>query len=395
VRSSQAPLALLALTACSFHPGGGKGGSGSPDDAGIDGGDEPGVDAARFDADPDDPCGEWIPVAPFEPCSIAQADRGSFLSLAASGVYRYDTDTGILTDPDDEPLDLQPFSELIDGGAARLMSVGGLDIGSAAHLFVSGEVPLIVASWGPIEVDGELDLSSGRGLGVGAGGSAMACEGTQQGANALGAGGGSYGGSGGAGGNGDAPPSAVVDGDPGLRGGCGGGNGGQGGVGTSSGGAGGGVVVLSSRFTISIDGVVHAGGGGGGGGPDGGGGGGGGSGGLVWLDSVVGTLVSSVGVVTANGGGGGEGSALGTGEPGQPAPITGAAAQGGKGGGANDGGDGGNGSGADIVDAQPGDDGNLSGGGGGGGGAGVIRVDGDLETPGDALLSPPASFFSP
>jgi hypothetical protein len=184
-----------------------------------------------------------------------------------------------------------------------------------------------------------------------------------------------------------------------LRGGCEGGGGGYNtvaGLNGGVGGAGGGAVQLSVKGTLTIEGVVSAGGGGGAGGTrELGAGGGGGSGGAILLEADAVELATSA-VVAVNGGGGGQGAGVNnSGEEGQDAKPSGAAAFGG-----NDAngymGDGGDGAYLDVS-ARSGDGASPSGPGGvcgGGGGRGRIRINfqSSCVESASAVLSGEASY---
>jgi len=401
VRSGGVLAAVLAAgSGCSFDSGASAGsGDGSvidPDGGGDDGGgDDAGVD-----------CESWDPVTPFEPCDVNP--RGGDLELTEDGTYLYDTGSDQLTFEGGP--DIMHQSQLIAGGSIRLLTVRHLEIGELAKLRVTGSLPLLLAVWDRADLIGTIDVASSALAGSGAGANPSECDvdGAGPGGGAIdvtgggGGGGGAFGGDGGAGGfgGGSLPGSGgraggATVGDPGLRGGCPGARGGAiiGGT-QATRGSGGGALAISARFSIDLQGVLHAGGGEGLGAvtDESGGGGGAGSGGLIWLDAPDITLGDPA-VLAANGGGGGEGADNNdSGDPGDPGKAGRTSAAGGSSGG-NDGGNGGAGSDADTPDGTMGANGGTdSGGGGGGGGAGVIRFDGDLTDDG-ATISPAATAF--
>ncbi len=336
-----------------------------------------GTDASPGGADaPDAPasidCASWPAPRHFQPCELPPPSGP--LALDA-GEHVYDTTAGTLTGPSSATV----ASKLVAAG--RVISIDRLAIAPGAKLRVVGAYPLIVASWGAIDVGGELDASSGPAA-RGAGANPPACAahaatpGQDDDAGASGGGGGGFQGAGGRGGIGDAGnPGAGGAGvaAPLLLGGCPGNRGGHGDQANGgAGGAGGGAVQLTARLSITIAGKVHAGGAGGGGATgSNGGGGGGGSGGMVGLESPS-ITVSAGAVLAANGGGGGQGAdaaAGGNGQPGAPDTTRAAGGTGGDGTSA-----GGVGSGGAALTGAPGIDDDDHGAGGGGGGAGYIVI---------------------
>jgi len=362
------------------------------DAPGVDGGpvaDGGGDDAgAGVDAGP---C-EMFAAQHFPPCSIPAPSPGIEITTDAT----YDTTDG--TGP------LGPGLVIVqDGGVnARLVSLEWLRIASGARLRVVGSMPLIVASWSTIEVDGELDASSELGGSIGAGAAAGPCfPATSGGSGTSGSGGGGGGGFRGRGGNGGRADGNGTSGGlpggmggtnvtrpPNVRGGCHGADSGGTDRGVGMGGWGGGAVQLTALDSITVTGTLHAGGAGGGGGPDSSaaGGGGGGSGGYVGLEA---TTLLIVGVLAANGGAGGEGCNRSTtgadGEDGRPDDVR---ARGGSGSG-SEGTDGGDGTASSIVTGEDVSGLENGGGGGGGGGAGFILLWADSPPDlGSATVSP-------
>jgi len=316
----------------------------------------------------------------------------------------YNTDTGVFR-VGAVPLTV-PNTVINQAGTdARLIAVDSFRIGAGVRLRVDGSMPLIVASWGTIAIEGDLDVGSTRGGTTGAGANHSSCEVTAPTATGAsgtgGGGGGGFGGRGGNGGEGDSNNSgsgafpgglggAAIAAPTIVRGGCPGAESGPDGGGTvAAEGAGGGAVQLSALGAITVSGRVLAGGAGGTGGPDSSavGGGGAGSGGYIGLE---GSTVTVTGVLAANGGGGGEGTdRSNTGNNGEDSHADQSRAPGG--GGATsigtDGGMGGAGSqlaGADVPGVEAG------GGGGGGGGVGFVLVWSADYTGSGAVISPAA-----
>jgi hypothetical protein len=338
-------------------------------------------------------CTSWTPAPRhFMPCDLPTPAGPLVLD---SGSYTYDTTSGTLSGPSNVAI----ASKIIGGN--RVISVERLSLGAGATLRVTGSQPLVVASWGAIDVSGTIDASSGTSPGAGANpadcGTHPAVAGTSGDAGGGGGGGGGFQGAGGRGGNGDGGAGGTGGGAaaaPQLQGGCPGARGGNGDqLNGGAGGAGGGAVQLTARqsITITVTGKVHAGGGGGGGatGSDGAGGGGG-SGGMIGLESPS-VAVRSGAVLAVNGGGGGQGSNAmpgGAGQPGAPSATPGAGGTGG------DSAPGGEGSAGTTLGGNAGrntGDVGGDGGGGAGGGAGYIAIKSasrQLDT--GAVLSPPA-----
>ena len=428
-------LAAIVLAGCSFHANGRAdgGGPGSGDAAG---------DAFRPAIDAPAACASWQPHG-FDPCMLGAP--GSAVALDAGGSpYTYDTTVagGTLFDSGGNVLLTSPLTlDQVAGPTLAVLSVDGFTLGSGALLNVIGAKPLLLASWGDLEIDGTFDagshLSETDGsahvqqttqLGAGAGsgdecapGAGVGLDATADG-GAGGGGGGALAGSGGSGGSGDTgcnsmqpcprtggPAGAALAVSPDVaRGGCPGANTGLTGGGAVApattttialGGGGGGAVHLASPTTLTVSGGARliAGGAGGAGAPQGSavGGGGGGAGGYLFLDAPT---VTAMGVVAANGGGGGGGAPFAgfgnfgaDGQPGMAAAAGGAHAAGG-----SCGQPGGAGAAAAMATGAPGNappgTADACGGGGGGGGIGVVYVHAPtLFMPGGSMISPAAT----
>ncbi|MBW2462872.1 MAG: hypothetical protein JRH11_14565 [Deltaproteobacteria bacterium] len=414
-------LALMTLTSCTLDAGalvpstdaGTRARDSSLSDAGFGDGalpdgaspDSGSPDAGRPDgASPDSsvpdagmPCTAWG-AQHFDPCTLPGTD----MEVNVSEDAVYDTDSGTLRIGG---VDLIVPNDIIDQGGtdARIIVVDNFRIGAGARLRVVGSMPLIVASWGTIAIEGDLDAGSVRGGVAGAGanhGSCNAVAPTATGDSGTGGGGGGgFGGRGGNGGEGDSnnTPGGTFPGGSGgaavatptiVRGGCPGAQSGpDGGGAVGAGGTGGGAIQLSALGAITVPGRILAGGAGGTGGPDSRatGGGGAGSGGYIGLE---GSTVTVTGVLAANGGGGGEGTdRSNTGDNGEDAHPDESRAPGGSGGTTigTDGGMGGAGAqlaGADVPGVLNG------GGGGGGGGVGFVLVWSADYTGSGAAISP-------
>jgi hypothetical protein len=361
-----------------------------PDDGGT-GSDGPPGDMA-------DPCMSFG-SRHFTACSIPRPTGPMSLTITTSP-YIYDTSTGMLLDPNNVP-STPPNMVVPDG---RVISVESFSLAANATLRVRGNTPLIIASWGTLEVSGLIDVSSNN-AGGGAGALPYTSPSTyctthqsatraENGGGGGGGGGGAMQSNGGAGGNGGGGGDVGGTGAPGsvtpplLAAGCAGDKGGDGGNNGGQGGLGGGAIQLTARVSISIaaSGKIHAGGQGGRQGTGGsGGGGGGGAGGMIGLETVSLTITPGA-VLAANGGGGGEGggNAGGTPGPGQDGQLSLTASNGGTGG---SGGDGGSGSvSASAPAGNGGPDG--AGGGGGGGGAGFITIKAMTRNDSGAMFSP-------
>jgi hypothetical protein len=405
-------LGLVGLAACRFDPGG----SGAAADSGDPPFDAdpraPDADPNAPDADPNAPdaapCAWSYAPAFFDPCSPAAPDPDDALVLSATGTYVFDTDTGVLVDPNEDVVGA-PASTIV--GGAHTIWLDGFIVSSASTLRVIGSKPLFVVSYGDIDVFGTVDAGSffdtdADAYSRGAGADPASCpalppEPGRTCANHGGSGGGGgafggNGGSGGGGGDGRDCGGAFPDGIPGgaggfaiatpatIRGGCGGRDGAPnnsaGSTAFGAGAPGGGALHLAARDAVTVSGNVLASGAGGGPGTgDRAGGGGGGSGGRIGLEGATVQLLSTA-VLAANGGGGGGGCENGAATRGtdglaSATPAAGGAAQGkGEAGGA--GGSGSAPDGASAVVAE-------RGGGGGGGGAGFVILYG----PGTPLIS--------
>jgi hypothetical protein len=247
---------------------------------------------------------------------------------------------------------------------------------------VTGALPIVVFSTGPIDIAGTIDVAShtSNGSTAGAGANDASCGTTAGGVSGSGGAGGSFTTSGGDGAKGALPGAQPGVAQPAVtavttfRGGCGGGLGSLGAAEVASGG---GVIALISRAQITIDGLVDASGGGGpGAAVSSHGGYGGGSGGMIVL--VTPNAIAGNGSVRAHGGGGGGGSSQSTagnnGLEGQT-PTGGVGGNGGTGGG-----------GYPLTSDGMVGMGQAGGGGGGGGGAGAIEV----FAPGTSVVSSPS-----
>ncbi len=401
--------ALLITLAC---------GNGCSDD-GV--GPDASFDASsRVDAAPDADlgpdayaaCTDWTDAPTyFNPCAIPPP--GASLALDAPGTYVYDTSDGSLVDPSGESIFHTNHVLSDEDGEIMLVSTRRVEIAAGTTLRAVGSRPLILVAWGPIVVDGTIDVSSTR-AGPGAGASpANLCEnsaggmGIQYDEGGGGGAGGGFNGQGGQGGRGGETVGGLgLGGNAGLglslpdrvRGGCRGGRGGAGdrGDGSGGGGPGGGAIQLTALTSITVDGVIHAGGGGGGGadadiGGVGqsrrGGGGGGGSGGLIGLQSAM-ISIGAGAVLASNGGGGGGGGSEEGAEDGGDGAVNAVNAAGG----APDLSSGAGGQGGAYGDAYGGEGGSgFRGGGGGGGSVGYILIDSPAaDIDGNAVISPPA-----
>ncbi len=400
------PIAALALAACSFNGGVPFASAGDTSDADVSIAD---ADPFAPDADPNVPDADLnVPDAQCDPGSGTHFDACAIpvaagpLVIGADTVY--DTDIpGFTTNPNSLPN--PPSMTLTQTGQnAILISVTSFEIASGITLRVVGDLPLVVASAGAINIDGRLDLASRTGD-LGAGYDSSLCSsnaaqpGLDDGGGASGGGGGGFGSGGGDGGEGDSNGQSSAGGEGGsaladpplvVRGGCRGAIGGNADGLARAPGSGGGAIQLTSQTSLRISGVVNAGGGGGlaSNYASRAGGSGGGSGGYIGLDAP--SVVIQNGTCAANGGGGGEGAALGgdgTPEDGEFARANDQPAQGGNAGPAQ-GGDGGDGGAKNSPDGAVGD-GSNGGGGGGGGGVGYLLIwTSDFTEIGTNTLSP-------
>ncbi len=270
-------------------------------------------------------------------------------------------------------------------GGAAIYIFGSLTVSGVLN--ASGNLPLILAAYGPIEVSAiasaESCFQNQNALGGRSGGTGNGGTGTGSGAgggiggNDHGGGGGGYGGTGGGGGGGPTGGIAFGSGVILLTGGGPGAAAGGGGN-TGQGGAGGGVIELVSNTSITIDmtGGINAGGcgGTGGSGPNDGGGGGG-AGGTIILEAPT---ISLAGILAVNGGGGGGGPSAGN-SPGGNGTLDRTAAPGGN----NEGGQGGAGGGLNGAQVA-----NNNGGGGGAVGRMWFLTRDGMLTGNLAVLSP-------
>lgn len=413
---------LLALSAlgCRFDPRGLSGqdvGADAPHvvDAPGDALGESASDLPPKDITPDLPildsvpsdatilCSNWTPAPKhFKPCDVGSPVAG--LALSTAGVWIYNTDTGVLTNPP-LPGSTSPQSKLLTLGGveARVVSVRSLVVDKGVTLRAIGSRPLVLAVWHSATINGKINVSSthnptlgtfslGAGTNPGACASVAPTAGQESNVQGGGGGGGGFGGDGGDGGVGDYINAAK--GDKGsavaaptvVRGGC---AGAKGGVATGGeGGPGGGAVQLTARLMITLSGVMHAGGAGGEGGGPGSqsGGGGGGSGGYLGLEAPA-VVLTSTAVLAANGGGGGGGAAdLVFGYSGANGPASAAGAAGGAGGASGKGGAGGVGGHKGALAGGTGKD-SMDGAGGGGGGAGHLVITASIYRGNGATIS--------
>lgn len=381
-----AALSCLLLTACGFEHGA-----------------IPGI----IDAPPtikDTPLGEGgcsSYSSLFDTCATMMGTSGITLT---PGMWQYDTDTGRLSLGSSV---MTPPNMTVNAAAGPIVIifVSSFTVQQGATLrLVSPNMhrPFGIASTGPVQVDGVIDLSA-----AGAGARTDAQCGTQVGRPGVdnnggggGGGGGAFQGAGGHGSQGDADMGPVAGGAGGAGigtrpaspiGGCDGGRGGNGNN-TAGGpaGDGGGALYIASATSIAISGtgVIDAGGRGGfAGGNNGDGGGGGGSGGMIVLESKA---VTIAGIVVANGGGGGEGNTNGV--AGQNGQRSTQPAAGGAGGDAA-GGDGAPGGAGTMLDGVASNDLQNGGGGGGGGGVGFIAIGCPAPVTSGATISPAFSAW--
>jgi hypothetical protein len=266
------------------------------------------------------------------------------------------------------------------------------EIHISATLTAFGSRALVLAATGPIEITGDVDVSSYRALGnAGAAADDPSCEYKAAGSYG-GSAGGSFAGKGGNGGNGvggtgtsnlGGVATSAITVPATVRGGCRGGTGGP-----HSGGA----VWFASATEIRVPsgGRVLANGAGGRGGLGGfgEGTGGGGSGGMI---RIAAPHLVIAGLLTANGGGGAEGidgAGNGMSQPGTDGTAGTTRAPGGAGT-SSDGGDGGAGGAGTSPDGLIGGNGTGSSatGGGGGGGAGFVQLLGE-SIENTATISP-------
>lgn len=410
-------LVALVATGCNFDSGGGSNGGGN--DGGIDaggGGDGGGgADAGGSDGGG---CGNLLD---FEPSNFAACDLvlvPGDLVLDESGVYRLDTDSGLLTDPDGDTRTLTGVEiEQEDAPAIFAVAFLSFQLDTVSAISVRGTRAFALVTKGDLVIDGAFGAPATGTISGAGGNNGNAClpggrgqqgelhantDGTLAGGSGGGGGGFGAGGGLGAGVDGAEDESPTNGGSSSgsaglvpLRGGCSGGAAGEVQVSGGPGGGAGGALQLVAGGTLEVNGYVTVRGGGGLGviGPSGGGGGGG-SGGGILLEA---NDIAIEGALTANGGGGGEGGRQGgasdDGTNGHDQDS--GRAQGGSG--LSFGGDGGQGGALGAVAGEDGDIGEsgvsaLAGGGGGGGAAGRIhlRAIGDLTIGGVAIVSPAA-----
>ncbi len=304
------------------------------------------------------------------------------------------------------------FDTNVAANCSHIITIGGVEtcvltgttvtMPSGGTFRAIGARPLVIVASQMVDIVGNVNVSSLRGQGNGAGASTSGCNPPAAAENDAGGGGGgaggSFGGRGGSGGIGDTNDNGGQSGTGSgttslvaptaptkIRGGCPGGDGGDGDGVRGPGGTAGGAIYIIAGELIRVSGVVAAAGMGGGNGDNSSGGGGGGSGGFIGLDAPT---IEIVGAVAANGGGGGEGAGFGPGNPGANGTTNAMRAAGGNGN--MNGGDGGAGSGGGTMTGDLGGD-DVGGGGGGGGGGGYIYVKGTLS--GAGTISPAASVF--
>jgi hypothetical protein len=396
-------LGGLLLAGCGFHPnaassdsnGGGSGGGGS--DAGLS--------FPSDSADAPAECTTWNPHH-FDACAIPAPSTG----LDLDGAWTFSTDTGVLTS---SSMTITPAGGPLvqaSGPNAYIISIQSLKIETTGSLRVIGQTPLVVASWGDIDVIGSIDAGSTSGGSAGAGANPTLCTTsapTQGGIGVStggsgGGGGGAFHGNGGNGGIGDMPQGPLggvggvaVSAPAIVRGGCSGAPSGEAGsdpsasdsTAVATGGIGGGAVQLSSRTSITISGHVLAGGGGGGGAPDNSacGGGGGGAGGFLGFDASKISFTNAT--IAANGGGGGGSQMFGTGlvgTPGQDGQPSGTQAAGGAASSCSEAGMLG-GAGATTSGASSTNPVEACGGAGGGGGVGFVLTWGTVAQSGSTV----------
>jgi hypothetical protein len=346
---------FIGLAACGFTPShAGSGDGGGPLDGDVDADIDAAlpIDAVLIDAPP--VCASWHPVH-FMPCLIGSPMPGLTLTMTASP-YKYDTTTdgGVLTDKDGTVVVTSPLTiQQTDNSYVAVLSVATFTVGPNTLVNVVGPKPLLVASWGMLDVMGEIDVGSHTTetdptnhiqqtttFGAGAQSASCALPSSSTGPTLAtagqiavlsggsgGGGGGAFHGNGGDGAVGDmnctAPATCPRTGGPGgtdgvmptlVRAGCPGADSGAAGPGAlapatattiSKGGLAGGAIELAAMGDIHIAGTLRAGGAAGAGAPQGSatGGGGGGAGGYIGLDSH--NMVMTGGTIAANGAGGG------------------------------------------------------------------------------------------
>jgi hypothetical protein len=296
------------------------GGDASPGDTPVQGGEVPQQPA--------------LPFRPsnFDPELLAGVTAALLLEASPTGVFFFDTDTGLLS-TSAGGASIRPAGVLlasVDQGPgappATVLAATEIRLGAGQLLQVKGSAALILVALGDLTLDGRIDASGGRdrpeqpGPGGHAGGVRGAPGGggpgggKHNGAADVGGGGGGHAGAGGAGG----ARGSITGGAGGskagtatlvpLTGGAGGARGGDGDdSGPGNGGGGGGAVqlVAFAALRVNATGGVQCGGGGGQGGSGDDAGGGGGAGGGILLEAMT---LSVDGFLAANGGSGGAGA---------------------------------------------------------------------------------------
>ena len=389
----RARFLALFLTGCTFTPGPEPVDDeqddaaiidvGEPNDAGpLDAPDTGGVDGGPEVDTGVEPCANW--AAPFfDACAVGNPSPP--LTLDQPGEYRFDTDTGVLTNPSGSPITIATSSVTQGNGVATILYAESISVSAFSVLRAVGTRSFIV-SVHSASIVGRVDVSSrrvGASVDAGAGadvfcaidGTASGVEANENGAGGSGGAGGSFGSLGGAGGGtikgetaGGQPapvvPLAVIQG--GCPGGFGVGRISDNAADVGPPGSGGGGLLITARDAIFIDGELAATGAGGGLGPEWAGGGGGGSGGLIALQAPTVEAGPNARVVAT--GGGGAGAVVHDGQAGTPGGNGhgAAAAVGGNAGPHPHSAAGGTGA-FDLAEARAGAIGDDSGGGGGGG----------------------------
>jgi hypothetical protein len=377
----------MIIASCGFQPSsltGDGGGSGSNSGSGSDAGSGSGSGSA---------CAMSFSQQ-LDTCALTVGDP-----IDLTGDNSYDTNTGELTNSNGTTtvtVSRTAVTLVANGNSVDtdVIATSSFTIEPGASLRVMGPKPLVIVSFGTIDIEGILDVGvAGPGARTAnACGNAAGTAATTHSGGGPGGGGGALNGDGGTGGKGDQNNNGGADGaDPGQRvafpglplGGCPGGAGGM--PNSGAGGQGGGSIdlIAKSMVVVGMAGRIQAGGGGGGMGlTSDGGAGGGGSGGIVLIES---SSVMIKGQVDANGGGGGGGAGNANGMDGMDGQLGMAPAMGGmKGGNGTNGGGGGAAGNHDGLTAADSD----VGAGGGGGGAGFVAIS---STPGFAM----GGFCSP
>jgi hypothetical protein len=353
----------------------------------------PGTDASS--AGPDAPLADChsLPPSQVDPCTLTPSGP-----LAIHANSTFDTNAGTLT-RDSDGASIPVVAKQVTGptGMIEMLLVASLTVDAGVTLRAMGNDPIGVIAFGPIEIDGVIDVSS-NGASSGAGAQTTTC-GQHAGATPVGGnlsgggGGGGNQGSGGAGGNatgtlgsstGGAGGTGSVTPPMGPLGGC---------AGFAFSGltpaAGGGAAYLAgTSVELAFGAGANAGGAGAVGATGGRSGGGGGAGGTIMIEAAS---VVVNGTLAANGGGGAQGSISGVaGGSGGDGQLNATPAPGGSGGnGTALGGAGG--AGQTLAGSVGGGFGQNQAGGasGGGGGVGFIIIHGTLT--GSGVFSPSPS----